>query len=223
MLGPRHLLSMHSLRASKWASLIYFISWSYLFSRTALVPQKKRCCLEMRMCLRDRSSIRGHRISGSHVVFQVPQNKARRVYSVALGEGYLSLVTDNSNKSSFLVKKFPSRWDLCYWSTCNISGSHSRDRPGKKQLESFIFFIHFRRALELETCRRHIQKGDYTHTALLSSRTLRWRTLWMLEVHTGSKSVSMNSWKQKETLRLLLNTRLSPQVQELHETKIVRC
>lgn len=199
----------------------------------------------MRMCLRDRSSIRGHRISGSHVVFQVPQNKARRVYSVALGEGYLSLVTGNSNKSSFLVKKFPSRWDLCYWSTCNISGSHSRDRPGKKQFESFIFFIHFRRAhftikerssrdkfsftiarirsLELETCRRHIQKGDYTHTALLSSRTLCWRTLWMLEVHTGSKSVSMNSWKQKETLRLLLNTTLSPQVQELHETKIVRC
>ena len=45
----------------------------------------------------------------------------------------------------------------------------------------------------------------------------------MVEVHTGSKSVSTNSWKQKETSRLLLNTRLSPQVQELHEIKIVKC
>lgn len=147
----------------------------------------------------------------------------------------LSPVTNNSNKSFFLVKTFPSRWDPCCWSICNISGSRSRDWPGKKQLESFIFYIHFRKAhfmikerssrdkfsftivrirsLKLETCRRHIQKGDYTHTAWLSSRTFRWRILRMLEVHTGSKSVSTNSWKQKDTLRLLLNTRLSPQVQ----------
>lgn len=104
LLCPRHLLSILSLWTSKWASLIYFISQSYLFRRTALVSQKKkRCSLETRLCLRDISSIKGHR---THKL-------SAKCCRIKPEDSNLCWVANNSNSSFFLVKKIPSRWDPC--------------------------------------------------------------------------------------------------------------